>query len=130
VHVLPVPGFRQGKVCPEHRRPIRGLCFQFSVMPYISVSQHRKFCEYVSEKLEDFKSDEQMHSGYSDIEDRYRNMQALFDAYQKRLGELQEITQQYEKLKRETRILLRKKYMKHKTRKVTLDLQELKLNIS
>ena len=99
-------------------------------MPYISVSQHRKFCEYVSEKLLDMKSGDQVYTSYVDMEDRYRDMQVLFDAYQKRLGELQEITQQYEKLKRETRILLRKKYMKHKTRKVTLDLQELKLNIS
>ncbi len=99
-------------------------------MPYISVSQHRKFCDYVSEKLEDLKTGEDLHSGYADMEERYRNMQVLFDAYQKRFGELQEITAQYEKLKRETRILLRKKYMKHKTRKVTLDLQELKLNIS
>lgn len=99
-------------------------------MPYISVSQHRKFCEYVSEKLLDLKSGEQIPTCYADMEDRYQNMQVLFDAYQKRLGELQEITMQYEKLKRETRILLRKKYMKHKTRKVTLDLQELKLNIS
>ncbi|PSK93078.1 hypothetical protein [Taibaiella chishuiensis] len=99
-------------------------------MPYISVSQHRKFCEYVSEKLEDLKSGEPMPAGYTDMEDRFRNMQQLFDAYQKRLGELQDITLQYEKLKKETRILLRKKYMKQKTRKVTLDLQELKLNIS
>ncbi len=99
-------------------------------MPYISVSQHRKFCEYVSEKLIDLKSGEQLSSGYVDMEERFLNMQQLFDAYQKRLGELQDITLQYEKLKKETRILLRKKYMKQKTRKVTLDLQELKLNIS
>lgn len=99
-------------------------------MPYISVTQHRKFCEYVSEKIEDFKTGEPLHADYTDMEGRYRHMQELFDAYQQRLGELQEITRQYEKLKKETRILLRKKYMKHKTRKVTLDLQELKLNIS
>jgi hypothetical protein len=99
-------------------------------MPHISPTQHRNFSAHVSEKLDQLKAAGTWDNEGKDLQDSQETMQDYFERYQVKVKELRELVEQYEELKKQTRILLRKAHLKHKTTKSLHPFLDLQLKIS
>lgn len=99
-------------------------------MSHISPTQHRNFCAHVAEKLDQLKASGIWDNEGEHLKNNYETMQYYFDTYQSKVRELQELIQKYEGLKKQTRILLRKKHLKHKTGKSIVQFLDFQLKVS
>jgi hypothetical protein len=99
-------------------------------MSHISPSQHRNFCAHVAENLDQFKASGVWDNEGRCLKDNHVALQDYFDTYLSKVKELQELIQQYEELKKQTRILLRKKHLKHKPGKNLTHFLDLQFKLS
>ncbi|MFA6056828.1 MAG: hypothetical protein WC756_01425 [Taibaiella sp.] len=99
-------------------------------MSHISPTQHRNFCAHVAEKLDQLKASGIWDSEGKHLKDNYETMQDYFDIYQSKMKELRELIQRYEGVKKQTRILLRKKHLKHKADKSVTHFLDFQFKVS
>lgn len=99
-------------------------------MPHISPTQHRNFCAHVTEKLDQLKASGTVDKEEKELLDHHEAMQDYFERYQAKVKELRELVQQYEDLKKQTRILLRKTHLKHKPGKSLRPFLDLQFKVS